>query len=147
MPHTRSEAVLVSADSRCSGLKKRRYENHNRSITLERSKYFLCFFTKKQVQHLPVPVNVCILIFCSHFTHKTMRIKFQGFCFLKQRIMFTSVLVIRITCPYNVFPLYPTDFHIAKLGFAGVYLFFLILRTLLVLVSTASAYMYPRSMF
>ena len=32
--------------------------------------------------------------------------------------------IIRKTCSYNVYPLEP---HIAKLGFAGVYLFFLFL--------------------
>ena len=32
---------------------------------------------------------------------------------------------IRITCPCNVYPLEP--FYIAKLGYAGVYLFFLFL--------------------
>ena len=31
---------------------------------------------------------------------------------------------IRITCPCNVYPLEP-HFYIAKLGYAGVYLFFL----------------------
>ena len=35
-------------------------------------------------------------------------------------------LIIRKTCPCNVYPLEP-HFHIAKLGFAGVCLFFLFL--------------------
>ena len=34
--------------------------------------------------------------------------------------------VIRITCPCNVYPLIP-HFYIVKLGYAGVYLFFLFL--------------------
>ena len=35
-------------------------------------------------------------------------------------------IIIRKTCPYNVYPLEP-HFYIAKLGYAGVYLFFLFL--------------------
>ena len=34
--------------------------------------------------------------------------------------------IIRKTCPCNVYPLKP-NFYIAKLGYAGVYLFFLFL--------------------
>ena len=48
---------------------------------------------------------------------------------------------IRKTCPCNVYPLKP-HFYIGKLGFAGVYLFFLIFdpkNTLWVLVRTASS--------
>ena len=36
------------------------------------------------------------------------------------------VLSIRKTCPCNIFPLKP-HFYIEKLGYAGVYLFFLLL--------------------
>ena len=35
-------------------------------------------------------------------------------------------LCIRKTCPYNEYPLKP-QFYIVKLGYAGVYLFFLVL--------------------
>ena len=38
----------------------------------------------------------------------------------------TRSSIIRKTCPCNVYPLEP-HFYIAKLGFAGVYLFFLFL--------------------
>ena len=38
----------------------------------------------------------------------------------------TTVSVITKTCPCNVYPLKP-HFYIAKLGYAGVYLFFLFL--------------------
>ena len=41
-------------------------------------------------------------------------------------IAFDVVLIIRKTCPCNVHPLKP-HFYIAKLGYAGVYLFFLFL--------------------
>ena len=38
----------------------------------------------------------------------------------------SSLVIITKTCPYNVYPLKP-HFYIAKLGYAGVYLFFLFL--------------------
>ena len=38
----------------------------------------------------------------------------------------SSSKIIRKTCPYNVYPIEP-HFYIAKLGYAGVYLFFLFL--------------------
>ena len=38
--------------------------------------------------------------------------------------VFQGAVSIRITCPCNVYPLKP-HFYIAKLGFVGVYLFFL----------------------
>ena len=47
---------------------------------------------------------------------------------------------IRITCPCDLYPLTP-HFYIVKLGFTGVYIFFLIFalkHRLWVLVSTAS---------
>ena len=44
-------------------------------------------------------------------------VKFESHCSKTNRI-------IRITCPCNVYPLIP-HFYIVKLGFAGVYLFFL----------------------
>ena len=37
-----------------------------------------------------------------------------------------TIIPIRKTCPCNIYPLIP-HFYIAKLGFAGVYLFFLFL--------------------
>ena len=39
---------------------------------------------------------------------------------------FRKIAAIRKTCPCNVYPLEP-HFYIEKLGFAGVYLFFLFL--------------------
>ena len=73
-----------------------------------------------------------------------------------------SDLNIRKTSPCNKYPLQP-HFYIVKLGFAGEYLFFLILapkHSLWVLVRTASlrrlaeavlkrggSYVYPQSMF
>ena len=54
-------------------------------------------------------------------------------CFLAQNIDYNidythncDVEIIRITCPCNVYPLIP-HFYIVKLGYAGVYLFFLFL--------------------
>ena len=43
-------------------------------------------------------------------------------------LVFQNTVTSRITktCPYYVYPLEP-HFHIAKLGYAGVYLFFLFL--------------------
>ena len=53
----------------------------------------------------------------------------------------SSAKFIRKTCPCNIYPLKP-HFYIAKPGYAGVYLFFLIFASkhrLWVLVRTASA--------
>ena len=46
---------------------------------------------------------------------------------LRKSHLLPKVLIsIMKTCPYNVYPLEP-HFYIAKLGYAGVYLFFLFL--------------------
>ena len=63
-----------------------------------------------------------------------------------------SELFIRKTCPCNVYPLEP-HFYIAKLGYAGVYLFFLFLLQnidcgySLELPRRGGSNVYPQSMF
>ena len=55
-----------------------------------------------------------------------MRDKFKDFVNTLATIKVDEVgILIRITCPSNVHPLIP-HFYIAKLGYAGAYLFFLI---------------------
>ena len=54
---------------------------------------------------------------------------------------------IRKTCPCNVYPLEPY-FYIVKLGYAGVYLFFLfLLQNINCGYSLESSNVYPQSMF
>ena len=60
--------------------------------------------------------------------------------------------IIRKTCPCNIYPLKP-HFYIVKLGYAGVYLFFLfLLRNIdcgysLELPQRGGSNVYPQSMF
>ena len=60
--------------------------------------------------------------------------------------------IIRITCPYNTYPLKP-HFYKVKLGYAGVYLFFLFLLQnidcgySLEPPRRGGSNMYPQSMF
>ena len=69
----------------------------------------------------------------------------MSFCFIQ--ILHQHVkLCIRKTCPCNEYPLKP-NFYIAKLGYAGIYLFFLIFapkHRLWVLVRAASARQFQR---
>ena len=55
-----------------------------------------------------------------------------------------TFLYIKKTCPCNEYPLKP-HFHIVKLGYAGVYLFFLIL--LQNIDRRGGSNVYPQSMF
>ena len=59
------------------------------------------------------------------------------------------LVFIRKTCPCNGYTLEP-HFYIVKLGYAGVYLFFLVFvpkHRLWELVRNASSNVYPQSMF
>ena len=62
------------------------------------------------------------------------------------------IICIRKTCPCNIYPLKP-HFYIEKLGYAGVYLFFLFLLQnidcgySLELLRRGGSKLYPQSMF
>ena len=56
------------------------------------------------------------------------------------------VLTIRKTCPCNVYPLKP-HIYIVKLGFTGVYLFFLFLLQNIDCGYSLGSNVYPQSMF
>ena len=62
--------------------------------------------------------------------------------------LFLSFFTIRKTCPCNIYPLKP-HFYIVKLGYAGVYLFFLFLleKNRLWVHVRGSSNLYPHSMF
>ena len=67
-------------------------------------------------------IDLCLVyINCELFSLKQLHLPCTAF-----KNAQTLLVFIRKTCPCNVYPFEP-HFYIAKLGYAGVYLFFLFL--------------------
>ena len=118
--------------------------------------YFLAFYCDNIVKE-----------YCGRYKLGCSTLRTLSPCFLEGRIHHNLVLFVVVngtvianlditlklrTCPCNVYPLEP-HFYIAKLGFAGVYLFFLFLLQnidcgySLELPHRGSSNVYPQSMF
>ena len=107
----------------------------------EKKKYqlFKLIVTQKEYNSYNLCFGSTIILFLPPYTQSSfIKVLCNGYTF------HGHITFITKTCPCNVYPLEP-QFYIEKLGFEGVYLFFLIFdpkHTLWVLVRTASTRRY-----
>ena len=86
---------------------------------------YFCYAKEPETQNRNT-VGFCPYVACSSMLFLSFLFLVNAYGGYLVGTVLVILLYIRKTCPCNVYPLKP-HFYIAKLGYAGVYLFFLLL--------------------
>ena len=114
---------------------------------------FLCFFFLLTYAFQFKTIAIPYILKCKHSEFAWKVVHTSSIIHVYWRKSQSSMMInIRKTCPCNVYPLEP-HFYTAKLGYAGVYIFFVFLFQNIVCGNTletprrVGSNVYPQSMF